>query len=366
MKLLHIITQNDTASAFIVTQFGNFTANFKAIPAPLPPEYWIPLYGVIITSIVGWSIPTIIGWAKARRQEVGVRYYHKRINSLYDDDKLDENDIKSLDKLKNDMTDAFAKGKISELHYSILKDKISNYVGNTRKSVDNTSSFHLTTSDNNIARTLITDSARSIVKEPLLPSTVAINHPPSKKRKKYYRLLIPILGGIMITLIAGGIIHLPGVGKGNESLVLSLHPNHPPVANAGPDRTVNQKTTVKLDGTSSYAPASKIVSYSWVQTTGSAVILHDANTATPYFITPEPSANTFDTTLLSFKLKVIDKSRSEDTAIVNIHVLPVVDKKLAIQSNTKAWQEFNMIQKELTSSNYKQKRIPSIGNSNFK
>lgn len=40
--------------------------------------------------------------------------YHKIVNSLYDDGKLDENDIESLDTLKRDITDAYAKGKISE------------------------------------------------------------------------------------------------------------------------------------------------------------------------------------------------------------------------------------------------------------
>ena len=125
LNALHLIAPNDTAAAFSITQFGNFTANFKAIPAPLPPEYWIPLYGVIVSSVVGWSIPTIISWIKAKRQEVKVHHYHNGINSLYDDGKLDENDIKSLDKLKTDVADAYAKGKISDQHYTNLKQEIS-------------------------------------------------------------------------------------------------------------------------------------------------------------------------------------------------------------------------------------------------
>jgi hypothetical protein len=41
---------NDTSATFDVNRFGSFTANFKAIP---PPEYLIPLYGIIVSTVVG-------------------------------------------------------------------------------------------------------------------------------------------------------------------------------------------------------------------------------------------------------------------------------------------------------------------------
>jgi hypothetical protein len=40
---------NDTSATFDVDRFGTFTANFKAVPPPVPPEYWIPLYGIIVS-----------------------------------------------------------------------------------------------------------------------------------------------------------------------------------------------------------------------------------------------------------------------------------------------------------------------------
>jgi YVTN family beta-propeller protein len=58
----------DTGATLNVTQFGSFNANFKALPPPIPPEYWIPLYGIIVSSIVGWSIPNIIGGVKTFNQ----------------------------------------------------------------------------------------------------------------------------------------------------------------------------------------------------------------------------------------------------------------------------------------------------------
>jgi YVTN family beta-propeller protein len=119
------IKPKDTSATFDVDRFGTFTANFKAVPPPVPPEYWIPLYGIIVSTIVGWSIPSIIGWIKSKRQISRANQYHKRIHSLYtDNNKLYEND-KTLDALKTDIKNAYAEGKISEQSYNNLRDETS-------------------------------------------------------------------------------------------------------------------------------------------------------------------------------------------------------------------------------------------------
>ena len=51
----------------------------------------------------------------------------KRIDSLKNGGKLDQNSNDYailLDKIKNDIIDAYAKGKINELHYTLLANKI--------------------------------------------------------------------------------------------------------------------------------------------------------------------------------------------------------------------------------------------------
>ncbi|MGA9154734.1 MAG: YncE family protein [Candidatus Nitrosopolaris sp.] len=58
----------DASATFDVNRFGTFTANFKAIPPPVPPEYWTLIITVIVTTIVGWSIPSIVGWIKSKTQ----------------------------------------------------------------------------------------------------------------------------------------------------------------------------------------------------------------------------------------------------------------------------------------------------------
>jgi len=72
----------------------------------------------------------IVGWLKAKKQGERLHQFHKRIASLYEDGKLDKNDNKPLDKIKNDITDAYAKGKISELHYNFINKRISDYENN--------------------------------------------------------------------------------------------------------------------------------------------------------------------------------------------------------------------------------------------
>jgi YVTN family beta-propeller protein len=117
----------DEASIFTITESksGSFTANFKEVAPPIPNEYLIPLYGIIASTIIGWSIPSIIGWIKTRTDVRKLNYYHKKIHSLYDDGKLDENDIEPLNKLKGKISDSYSQGKINAEHYSNLKDEIS-------------------------------------------------------------------------------------------------------------------------------------------------------------------------------------------------------------------------------------------------
>jgi YVTN family beta-propeller protein len=108
-----------------VTKFGNFTANFKELPPPVPPEFWLQSYVLVGTVIAGLSIPSIVGWIKSKRDAKKLNYYHKQITSLYGDGKLDEDDIKPLDQLRRNVIDAYSQGKISEKHYESLRNEIS-------------------------------------------------------------------------------------------------------------------------------------------------------------------------------------------------------------------------------------------------
>ena len=109
-----------------ITKFGSFTANFKALPPPIPPEYVATLFTVVISALVGsWLTPTIIGWRKAKKEGKELDRYYNEIKKLYKDSKLDEDDIEDLDKLKSDLIYTYANSKISEQHYTSLKNAIS-------------------------------------------------------------------------------------------------------------------------------------------------------------------------------------------------------------------------------------------------
>ena len=115
----------DASATFDVNRFGTFTANFKAVPPPVPPEYWIPLYGIIVSTIVGWSIPSIIGWIKSKKQGSKLDHYHNEIKKVYDDAKIDRSDIQELDSLRDNITDEYTRGKINKESYNKLVDEIS-------------------------------------------------------------------------------------------------------------------------------------------------------------------------------------------------------------------------------------------------
>ena len=110
-----------------ITKFGSFTANFKALPPPIPPEYVAALFTVVVTAFVGtWLTPAVIGWRRAKKQVSKLDHYHNEVKNLYNDG-LNSNDIEKLDALKNKIADDYSKGKINKEQYDKLGEEISVY-----------------------------------------------------------------------------------------------------------------------------------------------------------------------------------------------------------------------------------------------
>jgi len=110
--------------------------------------------------------------------------------------------------------------------------------------------------------------------------------------------------------------------------------NKIPIANAGPDQSVNEGTTVTLDGSFSFDTDGTITAYLWQQTAG-PLVKFNAVTAKPIFTAPLVSANT----VLAFQLRVTDdKGATSIPDFVNITVQdvqpqPVLDLLAVIETD---------------------------------
>ncbi|MCB9650291.1 MAG: S8 family serine peptidase [Deltaproteobacteria bacterium] len=96
-------------------------------------------------------------------------------------------------------------------------------------------------------------------------------------------------------------------------------PNQPPVANAGPDQTVDAETQVALDGSASSDPDGDPLTFAWQQQSGPSVTLIDANTAQPSFTAPTVK----EESVLVFRLAVDDGQGGAAQDDVAITVIPV-------------------------------------------
>jgi hypothetical protein len=93
-----------------------------------------------------------------------------------------------------------------------------------------------------------------------------------------------------------------------------------PIADAGPDQTVDSNDIVQLDGSNSSDPNGSLLTYSWTQSKGAKVTLSDANSSNPTFTAPE----TNDPVDLIFQLTVTnDEGGSSEPDEVNIIVKPL-------------------------------------------
>ena len=105
-----------------------------------------------------------------------------------------------------------------------------------------------------------------------------------------------------------------------------------PVADAGQDQFVPEKTTVYLDGSRSGDVDGEIVSFQWIQTAGPAVGLVGVDTLTPRFEAPEVA----EKTALTFELTVLDDDGLQSSAAVEVVVINITGSTVSgtLDANT--------------------------------
>ena len=106
--------------------------------------------------------------------------------------------------------------------------------------------------------------------------------------------------------------------KDTDTIVVNVTgENDPPTADAGPDQNVDEKTTVRLDGSNSSDPDDGIEFYRWKQIAGTSVSLSNPTDDQPTFSAPTVGSNGDSFT---FELTVTDYGslQSTNTTIVNV------------------------------------------------
>jgi YVTN family beta-propeller protein len=107
-------SNNNPVIQFPVTSYGKLTASFiQQTPVTIPPAFWAPLYALI----PGFFVPSIIHWLNTRRQR---GYLSKHIDII-------EREHPELDTINREIGKLYVNGKLSDSHYKLLKDKISEY-----------------------------------------------------------------------------------------------------------------------------------------------------------------------------------------------------------------------------------------------
>jgi len=113
-----------------------------------------------------------------------------------------------------------------------------------------------------------------------------------------------------------------GASGSNSVQVVVANVDHAPTAVVGNNLSVNEDSTVTLNGSASSDPDGDPLTYSWIQTGGPAVTLSNANTAFPRFTAPFVNAAG---ATLQFQLTVDDGFGGTNSATVTVTVNNIND-----------------------------------------
>ncbi|TAJ33439.1 MAG: hypothetical protein EPO64_00985 [Nitrospirae bacterium] len=128
----------------------------------------------------------------------------------------------------------------------------------------------------------------------------------------------------LLQLVGNGRTTITATNRGKQAtleveVAVNEEPNEPPIADAGPHRTVKSGAKVELNGLKSKDLEGEALFYAWSQVRGSKVPLLDVNMPKASFVAPQLS----EKRLYRFKLRVTDKKGADSLpAYVDVIVEP--------------------------------------------
>ena len=108
-----------------------------------------------------------------------------------------------------------------------------------------------------------------------------------------------------------------GLKDTDTTVVNVIGDNDPPMADAGPDQTVDEENMVMLNGSNSIDPEGEILFYRWKQVAGPSVTLSDPTAGEPMFNAPNVAPSG---AALRFELTVSDNLGLKDTDDITVNV----------------------------------------------
>jgi len=115
-------------------------------------------------------------------------------------------------------------------------------------------------------------------------------------------------------LLASSLLTFAACGGGGSGDSGGTTTNSAPTANAGADQSVDEQTTVTLDGSASGDADGDSLTHSWAQTAGPSVSVFGSGSAQATFSTPDVGIGS--TVDITFQLRVSDGTASDTDAIV--------------------------------------------------
>jgi YVTN family beta-propeller protein len=110
-------------TTFAALQYETLIANFKQNPPPLPEWLLTAMIPIIISAVI--ALYKIFG---KRTHRINTKEYEKKIESTYNALYQNREEcLHRLDERRRQITELFAKGKISKKNYELLDNTISNY-----------------------------------------------------------------------------------------------------------------------------------------------------------------------------------------------------------------------------------------------